>query len=45
MKPDKASSTGLSSDHAKLPQTECVSDITGNPCRVALTLHDQWALV
>ena len=45
MKPDKENSTGLSSDHAKLPETKCISDITGNPCGIAQTLHDQWALV
>ena len=45
MKPDKENSTGLLSDHAKLSQTKCISDITGNPCGVAMTLHDQWALV
>ena len=45
MKPDKENSTGLSSDHAKLPETKCISDITGNPCDIAQTLHDQWALV
>ena len=44
MKPDKENSTCLS-DHAKLPETKCMYDISGNPCGIAQTLHDQWALV
>ena len=48
MKQDKENSrvhVGLSSEHAKLPETKCISDITGNPCGIAPTLHDQWAVV
>ena len=44
MKPDKKNSTCLS-DHAKLPETKCIYDITGNPCGIAPTLHDQWDVV
>ena len=45
MKRDKENSTGLLSDHAKLSGTKCISDITGNPCGISPTLHDQWAVV
>ena len=35
MKRDKENSTGLSSDHAKLPEIKCISGITGNPRGIA----------